>query len=115
MTEELKKKSRQQVFTLLVEVGRKDADGLPEGATGAAMVIYATGVDESEAVRETVVVLKQAGLAPLDVSGYGTLEERLSEGHDSPDEERALMERALGENAVIIAQMTPLYEDNGPQ
>ncbi|MCP5038313.1 MAG: hypothetical protein GY945_12020 [Rhodobacteraceae bacterium] len=111
MTDKPKKPSRQQVFTLLVQVGRKEEDGLPKGATGAAMVCYATGVDEGEAVRETVVVLKQAGLAPLDVSGYGTLEERLAEGHDIPEEERALMDRALAENAVIIAQMTPLYED----
>ncbi len=111
MTDKPKKPSRQQVFTLLVQVGRKEEDGLPKGATGAAMICYATGVDEGEAVRETVVVLKQAGLAPLDVSGYGTLEERLAEGHDIPEEERALMDRALAENAVIIAQMTPLYED----
>jgi len=30
-----KKKSRQKVFTLLIDVGRKDGDGLPKGATGA--------------------------------------------------------------------------------
>lgn len=105
-----KKPSRQQVFTLLIDVGRKDDDGLPDGASGAAMMCYATGIDEAEAVRECVVVLKQAGLAPLEVSGYGTLDERLAEGHDIPDEERALMGRALDENAVIVAQMTPLYD-----
>lgn len=103
-------KRPQQVYTLLVEVGRKDDDGLPEGATGAALVCYASGVDEAEAVRETVAVLKQADLAPLDVSGYGSLDERLAEGHDIPDEERALMGRALEENAVIVAQMTPFFE-----
>lgn len=106
-----KRKSRQQVFTLLVQVGRKDGDGLPEGATGGALMLYASGVDEAEAVRESVAVLKQAGLAPLDVTGYGTLEERLAEGHDISDEERALMQRALDENAVIVAQMTPFFED----
>ena len=106
-----KDKSRQQVFTLLVEIGRKAGDGLPEGATGGALICYASGVDEAEAVRETVAVLRQADLAPLDVSGYGTLEERLAEGHDIPDEERALMARALAENAVIVAQMTPFYDD----
>ena len=100
----------QQVYTLLVEVGRKAGDGLPDGATGAALMCYATGVDEAEAVRETVALLKQADLAPLDVSGYGTLEERLAEGHDIPDEERALMDRALAENAVIVAQMTPFFD-----
>ncbi|HHB81606.1 MAG TPA: hypothetical protein ENK83_07690 [Aliiroseovarius sp.] len=106
-----KKPSRQKVHTLLVEVGRKDDDGLPDGATGAALVCYASGVDEAEAVRETVAVLKQAGLAPLEVSGYGTLEERLQEGHDIPADERKLMGRALAENAVIIAQMTPFYDE----
>ena len=104
------KRARQKVYTLLVELGRKEGDGLPEGASGAAMVIYASGVDEPEAVRETVAVLKQAGLAPLDVTSYGTLEEREAEGHDIPEEERALMQRARDENAVIVAQLTPLYD-----
>jgi len=101
----------QPVFTLLVEVGRKPGDGLPEGATGAGLVCYASGRDEAEAVRETVAVLKEAGLAPLDVTGYGTLEERLAEGHEIPAEERALMARAAGENAVIVAQMEPVFGD----
>nr|WP_208103575.1 hypothetical protein [Rubellimicrobium sp. CFH 75288] len=95
---------------MLVEAGRKAGDGLPEGATGAALLCYATGVDEAEAVRETVAVLREAGLAPLDVSGYGTLEERLAEGHDIDEAERALMERARAENAVIVAQLTPLFD-----
>jgi hypothetical protein len=106
----VKKPSRQQVYTLLVEVGRNTDDGLPEGATGGALMCYASGVDEAEAVRETVAILKQADLAPLDVSGYGTLSERLAEGHDINDEEKALMQRALDENSVIIAQMTPFFE-----
>lgn len=106
----VKKPSRQQVYTLLVEVGRNTDDGLPEGATGGALMCYASGVDEAEAVRETVAILKQADLAPLDVSGYGTLSERLAEGHDINDEEKELMQRALDENSVIIAQMTPFFE-----
>ena len=97
------------VFTLLVEVGRKAGDGLPEGSTGAGLLCYASGRDEAEAVRETVETLKQAGLAPLDVTGYGTLEERLADGHDVPEEERALMDRARAEDAVIVAQMDPLF------
>jgi hypothetical protein len=101
-------KRPQQVFTLLVQVGRSKGDGLPKGATGAALVCYASGVDEAEAVRETVAVLRQADLSPLDVQGYGTLQDRLAEGEDIPGEERALMDRALAENAVIVAQMTPL-------
>ncbi|SFR31676.1 hypothetical protein SAMN04488005_0139 [Yoonia tamlensis] len=105
-----KKESRQKVFTLLVEVGRNENDGLPEDASGAALMCYASGVDEAEAVRETVAILKQADLAPLDVSGYGTLEERLEEGHDISDEEKELMARALEENSVIVAQMTPFFD-----
>lgn len=108
--------SKQQVFTLLVEVGRRKGDGLPDGATGAALMCYASGIDEAEAVRETVAILKQAELAPLDVSGYGTLEERLAEGHDIDADEQALMQRALDENSVIVAQMTPFYDDpSGPK
>ena len=101
--------SRQQVYTLLVEVGRKAGDGLPARATGAALMVYASGVDEAEAVRESVAILKQADMAPLDVTGYGTLKEREAEGHDIAEEERALMTRALEENAVIVAQITPFY------
>ena len=107
--DKVKKKSRQQVYTLLVQVGRKDGDGLPKGATGAALMIYASGIDEAEAVRETVAILKQADLAPLDVTGYGTLEEREAQGHEITDDERRLMERALEENSVIVAHMTDFY------
>ncbi len=102
---------RQEVYTLLVEIGRKAGDGLPKGATGAALVIYASGVDEGEAVRETVAILKQADTAPLDVSGYGTLAEREAEGHEIGEEDRALMQRALDENSVIVAQMEPFFGD----
>ena len=110
MSDKPKIKKPQQVYTLLVEVGRKPGDGLPDKSTGAALMCYASGVDEAEAVRETVAILKQADLAPLDVSGYGTLDERLAEGHDIDDEERELMQRALEENSVIVAQMTPFYD-----
>ena len=106
------KPSRQKVYTLLVEIGRKEGDGLPKGATGGALMIYASGVDEAEAVRETVAILKQADVAPLDVTGYGTLEERLEEGREISDEEKELMQRALDENSVIVAQMTPFFEDD---
>ncbi len=105
-----KKPSRQQVYTLLIEIGRKEGDGLPEKATGAALMCFASGVDEAEAVRETVAILKQADTAPLDVTGYGTLEEREADGDEIDPEERALMQRALEENSVIVAQMTPFYD-----
>ncbi len=110
MANDKKTKRPQRVYTLLVQVGRSEGDGLPQKATGGALMCYASGVDEAEAVRETVAILKQAELAPLDVTGYGTLEERLEEGHDISDEERDLMQRALDENSVVVAQMTPFYD-----
>lgn len=106
----MSEKRKQTVYTLIVEVGRKPGDGLPDGATGAALMCYASGVDEAEAVRETVAILKQADLAPLDVTGYGTLEDRLALGHEVPAEERDLMDRALAENSVIVAQLTPYFD-----
>ena len=93
-----KKPSRQQVFTLLVQIGRKDGDGLPDKATGAALMCFASGI------------LKQADTNPLDVTGYGTLEEREAEGQEIDGEERELMQRALEENSVIVAQMTPFFD-----
>jgi hypothetical protein len=112
MSDEPKPKRPQQVYTLLIEVGRKDGDGLPKGATGAALLCYATGVDEAEAVRETVAILKQADLNPLDVTGYGTPEERMADGHEIEADERALMDRAAAENSVVVAQMTPFFGED---
>ena len=109
-----KKKSRQQIYTLLVQIGRKEGDGLPKGATGAALMVYASGIDEAEAVRETVAILKQADTAPLDVTGYGSVAEREAAGHDISQEERNLMQRAKDENAVIVAQMTPYFDGDTP-
>lgn len=108
--------SRQsRVFTLVVEVGRNAGDGLPKGATGAALLCYAAGHDEAEAVRETVAVLKKADLAPLDVTGYGDVEERRSAGIETDAEELALMDRAAAENSVIVAQVTPFFADEDNQ
>lgn len=105
-----KPKQDPVVFTLLVQLGRKAGDGLPEAATGAALLAYASGRDEAEAVRETVAVLKTADLAPLDVTSYGTLEDRRAQGHEIEQEELGLMQRALDENAVIVAQVTPDFD-----
>ncbi|MDF1873348.1 hypothetical protein [Vannielia sp.] len=110
-----KPKKPHQVFTLVVQLGRKPGDGLPDGATGAALMCYASGVDEAEAVRETVAVLKQADLAPLDVTGYGTAADREATGQQIEAEERELMARAAEENAVIVAQMTPFYGDEATE
>lgn len=101
---------RPDVYTLVVEVGRKSGDGLPKEATGAALLCYASGVDEAEAVRETVAVLKQADLAPLDVAAYGTRGDRERAGEDITEEDGALMQRALDENAVIVVQITPFFD-----
>ena len=76
---------------------------MPDGATGAELECYATGVDQDEAVRETVAILKQAELAPLEVQGYGTLADRLAQECDIPPEARPLMDRALAANSVIVA------------
>jgi hypothetical protein len=112
MSENAKEPRRQDVYTLVVEVGRKAGDGLPEDATGAALLCYASGIDEAEAVRETVAVLKQADLAPLDVSGYGTRTDREAAGEEITDEDAALMRRALDDNAVIVVQMTPFFGED---
>lgn len=115
MTETVEKpekaKRPQQVYTLLVEVGRSANDGLPKGSTGAGLLCYASGVDEAEAVRETVAILKQAEMAPLDVTGYGTLAEREKAGDEIDAAEKDVMQRALDENSVIVAQMTPFYDE----
>lgn len=110
MTDDPKPRRAQHVYTLVVEVGRKAGDGLPDKATGAALLCYASGVDEAEAVRETVAILKQADLAPLDVTGHGTREERTEAGEEIGEDELALMQRAAAENAVIVAQLTPFYD-----
>lgn len=110
MEAEERPKRPQQVFTLVVEVGRKAGDGLPDKATGAALLCYASGVDEAEAVRETVAILKQADLAVLEVAGHGTRADREAEGEAIEADEAALMDRALAENAVIVSQVTPFFD-----
>ena len=102
--------AESQVYTLLVQVGRAAEDGLPEGATGAALLCYAAGRTEKNAVDETVAVLRQANLAPLEVEALGTTAEREAAGEVIGDEDRALMLRALSENAVIVAQVQ-VFED----
>ena len=64
-----------------------------------------------EVTREAVQVLKSADLNPLDVTSYGTRAEREVEGHEIGAEDIALMDRALAENAVIVAETTVLRED----
>jgi hypothetical protein len=97
----------ETVYILLVETGRIEGDDLPDDATGAALMCYASGRSEKNAVDEAVKVLREAGMAPLDVSSYGTRE---APDIELGDEEKALMARALAENAVIVASVT-LLED----
>ena len=99
----------ETVYILLVETGRAEGDGLPDGASGAALMCYASGRTEKHAVDETVKVLREAGMAPLDVSSYGT---RDAPDLELGDEEKALMARALAENAVIVANITLLEDDD---
>lgn len=110
MTPEPKVKRPQQVHTLLVEVGRKPGDGLPPKATGAGLLCYASGVDEAEAVRETVAILQQAEMSVLEVIGHGTRAEREAAGQKIEPDEAALMDRALAENSVVVAVLTPYYD-----
>lgn len=110
MTTEAKPRRPQQVHTLLVEVGRKPGDGLPKNATGAALLCYASGVEEAEAVRETVAILQQADLSVLEVTGQGTREEREAGGEKIDPEELELMEQALAENSVVVAVITPFFD-----
>ncbi len=94
-----------EVFTLIVQVGRADGDGLPDGTTGAALLCYASGRTEKNAVDETVNVLKQAEMAVLEVESLGSRSER--EAEESLDQsEISLMTRAQRDNAVIVAQVT---------
>lgn len=79
---------------------------MPEGTTGAAMLCYSAGRDEKNAVDEAVQVLRQAGLSPIEVESYGARAERLAAGETISDENGALMDRALAENAVIVAEVT---------
>ncbi|MEM7212638.1 MAG: hypothetical protein AAF479_12220 [Pseudomonadota bacterium] len=99
-----------EVYTLMVEVGRADGDGLPDGTTGAAMLCYSAGTTEKNAVDETVNVLRQAGLALLEVDVYGTRAEREADGEVLSAEELQRMEQAREQNAIVVAQVTT-FED----
>ena len=88
-------KNHRAIYTLEVNLGRSKEDGLPKKATGATLICYSTGVDEDEAVREAVATLRHSNMAPLNVVGYGSIQERLSNGHEIDPEEKQLMERAV--------------------
>jgi len=100
------------VFTLMVTLGRSPGDGLPEECDGAAMLCYCAAASEKAAVDETVRVLREAGMVPLEVESHGTLAEREAEGPAIPAADRALMQRAIDENAVIVAQALPFRDED---
>lgn len=102
-------KNHRAIYTLEVNLGRSKKDGLPKKATGATLICYSTGVDEEEAVREAVATLRHSNMAPLNVIGYGSIQERLSNGHEIDPEEKQLMERAVHENSVIVADVMPIF------
>ncbi|MEM6358316.1 MAG: hypothetical protein AAF844_21870 [Pseudomonadota bacterium] len=103
--------AEQHVFILMVEIGRKADDGLPDDASGAALVCYCAAKNEKTAVDATVLVLREAGLAPLEVESWGTRAEPL--GPVDVEAEAALLDRALAENAVIVANMTVFQGEDG--
>ena len=105
-------KNHRAIYTLEVNLGRSKEDGLPKKATGATLICYSTGVDEQEAVREAVATLRHSNMAPLNVVGYGSIQERLSNGHEIDPEEKQLMERAVHENSVIVADIMPIFGNN---
>ena len=102
-------KNHRAIYTLEVNLGRSKEDGLPKKATGATLICYSTGVDEQEAVREAVATLRHSNMAPLNVVGYGSIQERLRNGHEIDPVEKQLMERAVHENSVIVADVMPIF------
>ncbi len=70
---------------------------------------YSCGIDEAEAVRETINILKLSKMAPLSVTGYGSVKERTDQGHDIDDKEYDLMEKAKKENYGCHLQITPFW------
>ena len=81
------------------------------GLTGPAVTRrLATRFDAANRARDLLRTTVRADLAVLEVEGLGTLEEREKAGDEIDGEERALMQRALDENSVIVAQMTPFFD-----
>lgn len=101
-----------KIFTLVLEVTKSENDDLPIEATGAAFVLFAPADDADEAVREAVKIFREAGLNPLEVSNYGTIEERISEGYEFAEEEMALAEEAKNSNAIIILDKQLFFGDD---
>ena len=91
-------KNKQIIFTLVAEVGRSKGDGSTQKMhLEPPLCVMRVASMKLKAVRETIAVLKISGMAPLNVSGYGSIKERIDEGHDIDDHEYDLMEKAMKE------------------
>jgi len=113
LTRRNQKPSPQQFIPCWSNRAQKDGDGLPDKATGAALdAAFASGIDEAEAVRETVPFFKTGRHNPhWTLTGLRHPLQREEEGHEIDEDERALMgPRALDENSVIHCQMTPFFD-----
>lgn len=94
------------VYTLIATLGRKKGDGLPQKASGGAMMLFAPGEDEKQAVNDAVRLLRDAGLNVLEVSSEGTEAER-----NISEDERSLMDQARMENNVLVVQTEAFFGD----
>ena len=59
----------EEVFTLLVQVGCTKNDGLPRRSLGAGILCFTAAQTEEKDAHETVKLLEQAYMNPLDVTG----------------------------------------------
>ena len=105
----------KQVYVLVVNCGRVAGDGLPAESTGVAMLILAPAAEEKLAVSDTVRLLKDAGLSPLEVDVQGTTDEMEADGNAFSEEQKSLIAEALSENNTIILDKTVLFgsDDHG--
>ncbi len=101
-----------EIYTLLVEVGRIEGDDLPDQATGAAFLLFAPNKEERLAVSDTVQLLRDAGLNPLEVTNYGTIDQRQSDGHAFSEAEQKLLEEVAESGATIIIDKTVFYDED---
>jgi hypothetical protein len=102
-----------EVYTLLVDCSRFADDELPPAAVGARLLCYLGAESEAKAVEGVVQTLRAMGIPPLEVTSFGTLEERLAEGEVAAEELR-LIERAAGEASILVGEMTPIFPETRP-
>ena len=100
-----------EVYTLVVEVGRKPGRRAAEGRHRGDAALLRGGGRRGGGGAGDGGGAERAELAPLDVTGYGTLAEREAEGEEVDADERELISRAGSENAVIVAEVTPVFDD----